>query len=80
MSSTPTFIVVAFSRGARGALKAGQPQQFKVLEKAKAAADRLLGRYVGAAVLEQMADEFAEPKLVWSKGDLPAGFEESLAA
>ncbi len=80
MSSTPTFIVVGFSRGARGQLKAGTPQQFKVLEKAAAAAERLIGRHVGAAVLEQMADEFAEPKLVRAVGELPAGFEESLAA
>ncbi len=80
MSSTPTFIVVGFTRGARGQLKAGQPQQFKAVERAVAAADRLLGRHVGAAVLEQMPDEFAEPKLVRSVGELPAGFEESLAA
>ena len=51
-----------------------------MVEKANAAADRLLSRCIGAAVLEQMADEFAEPKLVKSVGELPAGFEESLAA
>ncbi len=30
--------------------------------------------------LEQLPDEFAEPKLVTPVGELPAGFEESLAA
>ena len=78
--STPTFIVVGFLPGVRGQLKAGSPQQFKAAEKALAAADRLLGRYARAAVLEQLPDEFAEPRLVKAVGELPAGFEESLAA
>ncbi len=80
MPSTPTFIVIGFSRGARGQLKADPPQQFKVVAKAEGAADRLLTRCVRAAVLEQLLDEFAEPKLVKAIGELPAGFEESLAA
>ena len=80
MPSTPTFIVVGFTRGARGQLKAGAPQQFKAVEKAIAVADRLVPRCAGAVVLEQLPDEFAEPKLVRSVGELPAGFEESLAA
>ena len=80
MPSTPPFIVIGFSRGPRGQLRADPPQQFKVVERAEDAAERLLSRCVGAAVLEQPVDEFAEPKLVTALGELPAGFEESLAA
>ena len=80
MSFTPIFIVVGFVRSACGQLKAGSPQQFRAQEKAIAAADHLLGRHAGAVVPEQSADEFGEPRLVKALGDLPAGFEESLAA
>ena len=51
-----------------------------MVEKANAAAARLGNRCVGAAVLEQLSDEFAEPKLVKAVGELPAGCVESLAA
>ncbi len=80
MPATSAFIVISFSQGPRGQLKTGPKQEFKLLDKAVAMAERLMGRFLGVAVLEQLPDEFAEPKLVKALGRLPAGFEESLAA
>ena len=80
MPATSTFIVIGFSTGARGQLRAAQPKQFKMLDRAIWAAEKAIGRYIGAAVVEQLPDEYAEPKLVKALGRLPAGFEESLAA
>ena len=80
MTATSTFIVIPFSVGARGQLKAAQAQQFKLLDRAVWAAEKAISRYVGAAVIEQLPDEHAEPKLVKAFGRMPAGFEEGLAA
>ena len=77
---TSTFILIPFVNGARGQLKPGTTQSFKTLDRAAAAAERSADRFIGVAVLEQLPDEFAEPKLVKALGRLPAGFEEGLAA
>ena len=76
----PTFILIAFVPGPRGKPKAGTPQTFRDEAKAIAAADRTALRVQGVVVLEQMEDEFAEPRLVKAIGRVPEEMLESLAA
>ena len=80
MPATSTFIVISFAPDRRRQLKPSLPQQFKLLDRAVAYAERQLGRAVGSAVVEQLPDEYAEPKLVKAFGHLPDGFADALAA
>ena len=80
MAATSTFIVISFAPDRRRQLRASPAQQFKLLDRAVVQAQRAIGRAVGSVVLEQMPDEFAEPRLVKSFGRVLDGFVESLAA
>ena len=80
MPATSTFIVISFAPNRRQQLQPSPAQQFKVLDRAVAQAERAIGRAVGSVVLEQLPDEFAEPRLIKAFGRLPEGFADSLAA
>ncbi len=80
MPSTSTFIVITFAPDRRQQLRAAPAQQFKLLDRAVAQAERAIGRAVGSVVLEQLPDEHAEPRLIKTFGRLPDAFAESLAA
>lgn len=83
--ATPTtrYIVIPFSRGARGKISAGQAlPPFTVREKALAAGEREAAAKLGALVLEAPPadDEYATPKLVDKFGTVPDEAIDALAA
>jgi len=66
------FIMVPFVAGAGGALLPGQPIRARAKRNALAIAAKAARLYAGAAVIEQPADDFAEPRLVDTAGRVPA--------
>lgn len=82
--TTTSYIVVPFKVGARGKLTPGEPQHAKDQFRAVRAADRIAPRSAGVVVLEQQADAktdfFAEPRLVYRTGEIPAELVEQLGS
>lgn len=79
-----SYIVVPFLLGARGKLKPGRPQTEKDQVRAVRAAERIGVRSAGVIVLQQEADPandvYAEPRLIFRRGDVPPELVEQLGA
>ena len=78
MAAKERFMMVGYTRGARGALVPAQPIQCRDEAEGRRRADKALaagGKVVGAQVLRIVADEdagdYGEPEVLASIGDVP---------